>query len=360
MRILKAYLRREFLKFFTFILVGFVGLYLLVEFFERVDDFVEHHATWTAVFKYFAYKMPLIVFQVVPFAVLLATVITFCIMAKNNEITAMKANGVPLIVIASPILALALLVSGVVFVANEYLIPYTNRKHRYTFEITIRHRQLPGLVRSSRIWYMGTDNTVWNIHLLDKARRKLNGVTLFRMNADNNVFQRIDAASATWDDGLWNFKEVYIRDFHNDGSFRTEYFPSKALPFAELPDVFAQIQKDPQEMNYSEIRRLIQEIRASGYDDARYSVEMNAKLATPLTAFIMALFGIPFSLRTGRHGGVFMGIALSVVVGFSYWILTSVSMALGYSGYLPPLLSAWSSNLLFTSSGLYLLLSVHQ
>jgi lipopolysaccharide export system permease protein len=113
-------------------------------------------------------------------------------------------------------------------------------------------------------------------------------------------------------------------------------------------------------MNYAEIRHLVKEIRASGYEDARYAVEMNAKLATPLTAFIMALFGIPFSLRTGRHGGVFSGIALTVVVGFSYWVITSVSLALGYSGYLPPILSAWSSNLLFSSSGLYLLLSVPQ
>lgn len=360
MRILKSYLRREFLKFFTLILVGFLGLYLVVEFFERVDDFVEHHATWTSVLKYFAYKLPLIVFQVVPFAVLLATILTFCILSKNNEITAMKANGVALILIASPILALAFLVSGGIFVANEYLIPYTNRKHRYTFEVTIRKRQIPGLVRSSRIWYLGEDNTIWNIHHLDKARRKLNGVTLFRLNAESNVFQRIDATSATWEDGTWHFREVYIRDFHNDGSFRTEYFSERALPFAELPSEFAQIQKDPQEMNYAEIRRLVQEIRASGYEDARYAVEMNAKLATPLTAFIMALFGIPFSLRTGRHGGVFSGVALSVVVGFSYWIITSVSLALGYSGYLPPVLSAWSSNLLFSSSGLYLLLSVPQ
>jgi lipopolysaccharide export system permease protein len=360
-RILKAYLRREFAKFFVLILTGFVSLYLLVEFFERVDDFVEHNATGYTVAKYFAYKLPFIVFQVVPFAVLLATIITFSILSKNNEITAMKANGVPLIYIAGPVLSLALLISGGVFVANEYIIPYTNRKHRYTFEITIRKRdKLAGLLRSYRIWFLGRDNTIWNVHHLDKSRRQLNNVTLFRTNAQNQVFQRIDAAKAKWKDGVWKFKDVFIRDFHSDGSFRTEYFATREFPFAELPSEFAQMQKDPQEMNYNEIRNLVKEIKASGYEDSRYAVEMNSKLATPLTSFIMALFGVPFSLRTGRHGGVFSGVALSVMVGFSYWVITSVALALGYSGYLPPMLSAWSSNLLFSSSGLYLLLSVPQ
>lgn len=361
MRILKGYLRREFLKFFSLILVAFVGLYLIVEFFERVDDFVEHNATLEATAKYFIYKLPLITLQVVPFAVLLATILTFCIMAKNNEITAMKANGIALISIASPILIVALLVTGATFIANEYLIPYANRKHRYTFEVTIRKRHLVGLIiRSSKIWYQGTDNTIWNIHHLDKARRQLNGLTLFRLNAANNIFQRIDADTASWSKGLWRFQSVFVRDFHADGSFRTEYFPTKSFPFAEKPADFAEIQKTPQEMSYQEIRQFVQEARASGYDHPRYAVEMNAKLATPFSAFIMALFGVPFSLRTGRRGGLFIGIALSVVVGFFYWVITSVTMSLGYSGHLSPMLSAWSSNLLFSSSGLYLLLSVQQ
>ena len=113
-------------------------------------------------------------------------------------------------------------------------------------------------------------------------------------------------------------------------------------------------------MSYKEIRRLVKDIRASGYDDTHYAVEMNSKLATPLTAFIMALFGVPFSLRTGRRGGLFFGIVLSIVIGFSYWVLTSATLALGHAGHLPPALSAWSPNLLFSSSGLYLLLSVQQ
>jgi lipopolysaccharide export system permease protein len=360
MRILRAYLRYEFLKFFSLILVSFVGLYLIVEFFERVDDFVEHHAAWVDVVKYFAYKLPFMVLQIVPFAVLLATIITFSILSKNNEITAMKASGVALIGIASPILVAALLVSGVMFIANEFLVPYTNYKHRYTFEVTIRKRGVHGLIRSKNIWYQGSDNIIWNIHHFDEASGRLNGITLYRLNASNRLFQRIDAASARWTDGSWDFRNIYIRDFHADGSFRTEYFPAKRFPFAEKQENFAGMQKAVQEMSYSEIRRLVQEIRASGYNDTHYSVEMNSKLATPLTAFIMALFGVPFSLRTGRRGGIFLGVTLSVVVGFSYWVLNSVSLALGYAGHLPPVLSAWSSNLLFSSSGLYLLLSVPQ
>jgi lipopolysaccharide export system permease protein len=360
MRILRAYVRYEFLKFFSLILVSFVGLYLIVEFFERVDDFVEHHATGVAVVQYFAYKLPLMVFQIVPFAVLLATILTFSILSKNNEITAMKASGVSLIGIASPIMVAALLVSGVTFVANEFLIPYTNYKHRYTFEVTIRKRGLHGLIRSKNIWYQGSDNIIWNIHHLDKATGQLNGITLYRLNSSNRLFQRIDADSARWAEGLWYFRNVFIRDFHADGSFRTEYFPKKQFPFAEKQANFAGMQKATQEMNYGEIRRLVQEIRASGYNDTHYAVDMNAKLATSLTAFIMALFGVPFSLRTGRRGGLFLGVTLSVIVGFSYWVLNSVSLALGYAGHLPPMLSAWSTNLLFSSSGLYLLLSVPQ
>jgi lipopolysaccharide export system permease protein len=325
-----------------------------------VDDFVEHHATWVAVAQYFAYKLPFIVFQVAPFAVLLATILIFSILSKNNEITAMKASGVALIGIASPIMVASLLISGVTFAANEYFLPHTNRKHRQVFETTVRKRPLSGLVRSKNIWYQSADNIIWNIHHFDKASSKLNGIALYRLNSANRLFQRIDADSARWDGELWRFENVYIRDFHADGSFRTEYFQTKSFPFSEQPGDFGEIQKDPNEMSYKEIRRLVKDIRVSGYDDTHYAVEMNSKLATPLTAFIMALFGVPFSLRTGRRGGLFFGIVLSIVIGFSYWVLTSVTLALGHAGHLPPALSAWSPNLLFSSSGLYLLLSVQQ
>jgi lipopolysaccharide export system permease protein len=74
----------------------------------------------------------------------------------------------------------------------------------------------------------------------------------------------------------------------------------------------------------------------------------------------MAFLGIPFALQKGRGASLTAGIAISVLIGFSFYIVQAMLLAFGYSGVFPPLVAAWAANLLFFLLGLWLVLSVHE
>lgn len=357
MEIIKKYLRREFLKTLFTILAAFISIYLIVEFFERVDDLVEHHASLYDSIRYFAFKLPLIVSQVTPFAVLLATILTFAILSKNSELVAMRASGISLMEISSPVIALSLLISLFMFIGNEHIVPYTNQKFNYLFDTKIRKKQPRGIFRTNKIWYHGEDNTIWNIQLLEDKAGLMRNVTLYRFNKKNVLTERIDASLATYKNDKWSFQKGKKIKFYADGGFTAKNFDSINLSFPEVLENFKSIKKDPEEMSFAEIYSYVKELKKKGFDDTKYSVDMYAKLATPLSSFIMVLFGIPFSLRTERKGGIFKGIIAAIVIGFSYWVISSIAVTLGHSGNLPPLISSWVPNILFIATGFYLLIS---
>lgn len=89
-------------------------------------------------------------------------------------------------------------------------------------------------------------------------------------------------------------------------------------------------------------------------DVRRYLVAFHGKLAFAVVCIIMVGFGAPLALASNRNGGTARAIVLTLVCGFSYWILHSLAMALGQSGYLPPVAAAWMGNVCFGSGSLYL------
>jgi lipopolysaccharide export system permease protein len=70
--------------------------------------------------------------------------------------------------------------------------------------------------------------------------------------------------------------------------------------------------------------------------------------------FLMVLIGIPFALKEGRRNSIADGVAMSVAIGFSFWVIFEVARSLGHSGVLPPLVAAAFTDVLFLAIGVYL------
>ncbi len=115
------------------------------------------------------------------------------------------------------------------------------------------------------------------------------------------------------------------------------------------------IAKSSEEMNFTELWDYVKRLKMSGYQAARYEVDLYSKLSFPLSSLLMVLIATPLSLQKVRSGGLGKGIALSVLIAFIYWGLVSVGTALGRSGALPPLEAAWIANVLFASASLFIL-----
>ena len=125
----------------------------------------------------------------------------------------------------------------------------------------------------------------------------------------------------------------------------------------EPPDTFVTEAPPPSQMSYGQLRRYVNDLRAAGYDVREDEVALYRKVAFPLVTIVMTLIGVPFAVSSGRRGALY-GVGVGIVLALVYWTMISVTAAFGAGGAMPPLLAAWTPNLVFGACAVYLLLTV--
>ena len=355
--ILSWYVSREFIIVFLLAIGGFNVIYLVIDFFESVEKFLEHDASLGMALSYYLLKIPQITFQTLPLAVLLSTLVTLGLLSRQSEITAMQANGISLYRITRPIFLISLVIAFVTFFGNEYLAPYAHRESEYIMDVRVKGHDPTVSFKNLNLWYR-EDDSIYNFHAFDPDRNALLGITVYRLDRDFHLIERIDAPEAVWNNGQWIFHDVTVRTFHGEKPITITTHRTMDLTMGVTPQTLRKVEKDTEEMGYGELKRYVRRLRKAGYDATKYVVDLNIKFSFPFVNLIMVLIGIPFALKTSRTGGFAAGVGISLAVGFTYWILLSVARAFGHTGILPPLVAAWSPHLLFGGAGLVILLSV--
>ncbi|HOG16547.1 MAG TPA: LPS export ABC transporter permease LptG [Syntrophales bacterium] len=353
MKILDRYVAREFLRFLGLVLATFVVLYLLIDFFEKIRMFMSNAATVRQVVTHFLYTIPMIVTQTLPAAVLLASLITFGTLSRHGEITAMKAGGISLYRIAAPVVAIAAAICGLLFLFSEYVTPKTYEKAEYIRLVEVQKKESLGTFKQNAIWYRGKDG-IYNFKFFDVQRNEIQGITIHYLKDMSEISMRIDAERAEWKDGKWIFHNLLITRFPKDDFPQLERVRQQVVAMPETPADFQVVQKNTEEMGFFELREFVRKLQSEGYDATRYIVDMHGKVAFSLVSLILAVIGAAFSVRSERSGGVVQSIGAGIVLGFSYWIIFAFGLSLGRSGTIPPLLAAWSANLLFGAGAVFL------
>lgn len=353
--LLTRYILHSFRRFFLLSLSAFAGLYLLIEFFDKIDNFTKHHATTSQYLIYFSCKIPQIVTQIVPLAVLMGVFLTIGGFSRSNELTAMRAGGMSLARISMPLLICGFTISLAVLAANEWLVPMTIRKSNHVFRVELGGRNLP-LVTQDKVW-LRESNAIVNIRLVLPDRNLLQGVTIQELDQQGRLITRTDADKAIYDAGRWNGENVTITRFDTETGDITavDTRTSAAIPLDKAPDDFKVAVNRSEEMGIQELSRMIRRVRSEGYDPTRYRIDLQGRIATPFASFIMAFIGIPFAMQRGRGSSLAAGIAVSVAIGITYHLLQGTLLALGYSGSIPVLVAAWLPNLLFAIIGVHVL-----
>jgi lipopolysaccharide export system permease protein len=258
----------------------------------------------------------------------------------------MKACGVSLYRTAAPIIGIAVLICGISFIINEFVTPYTNQKANYIRLVEVQKQAMAGAFRENKIWYRGKEG-IYNVKVFDRRTNGLQGITIYYVDNKLHLIKRIDAEKGEWRQGKWVFYNVVATSF-SPGTFpELQATPYQVMALPETPDNFLSVQKDAENMGYLELRRYIKDIQSEGYDATSYRVDLQGKLAFPLVNIIMVVIGLASALRGESRGSQAQGLAAGIVIGFSYWIVFAFTVSLGRAGMLPPLLAAWSANIIF-------------
>ncbi len=356
MRILDRYIIAEFLKVFAVCLMGFVLVSLLVEIPDKIKLYFRFNPPGGLMLKYFLVKIPGYLFFAVPLAILLGGMLSLLIMARHYEIIAMQAGGVDAIAIAGPVMVLGLAASVAMFVANETVIPWSNRYSEYIQDVEISRKPDRTFFKGDQIW-LRTPDSITHISRFDKLDNTLEGVTVIRFDKDYRFEQRIYADKAKWWGNHWVLYGVNLTRKMPDGSFSVQAVPSMQGLLANRPEDFGRVERLAKEMNLTQLGVYIAKMIEEGYQPTRYLVDWHDKIAFPLVCLIMAALSVPFAIRVGPgSGGMALGLAFSIVLAFCYWVVHTVFIALGHGGYVPPIAAAWAANVLFGLFAVILLL----
>ncbi|MCK9274148.1 MAG: LPS export ABC transporter permease LptG [Syntrophales bacterium] len=346
MSVIDRYILKEFLRTFCLIIISLAALYLIVDFFERIRMFVSNKATFSQIAAYFIFSIPTIVTQMIPISVLLSSLVTFGILSKNSELTALKANGISLYRSSLSIIAASVGIAFFSFLVSELATPHSNQKVKHIKLIEIQKRQQLGTFTQNEIWYRGK-KAIYNIAVFDPVRGILRGIRISYLDHDMNLVKRIDAKEAYWKNGKWIFHNLLITTFPEDGFPLINKITSSVIDIPEKPADFLIVQKDTDEMGFGELKEYIAKLQAEGYDATRYLTDLHGKIAFPLVSVFLAVLGLCFSCRSERSGGIAQSIGIGVIIGLSYWIVFAFSISLGRSGALSPFFSAWAANIIF-------------
>jgi lipopolysaccharide export system permease protein len=352
MKLIPRYILRHFFPIFGLALFAFVGLYLIIDLFEKVGDIMEKEPSFFNTMLYFFYKSPFIIAQGIPMAVLLGTLITFGILQRNRELIAMRAAGVSTALYAVPIMIAASFLSIVGFGFGELVARPMNQQAQIIWDQEIRQHQPTFLWGRENVWYRG-DDAIFQIRFYDKQQQTLQRVSLYYLNAEYELVQRVDCERIHWQDGHWVASNGVILSF-TDQDCRQEVFTSKELQLSETPKDFATFESVPEDLSWFNLYRYVSKVRQEGYNSAPYEVELHLRLAFPLTALILSILGTTLALRQGIQGGIAIGVGTGLIVGSIYLAVLQIGSSLGTAGILPPAVGVWVANVIFLALAGYL------
>lgn len=354
------YVLRQFVTILFAVIVSTGILFVVVDYTELADEIAEYNVPWDIVASYYRYFMIQVLDLILPLSVLLATMITFAIFSRNSEVTAMKANGISLYRISVPIIMMAALASGVSYLLQDYVLPYSNEQV-HELKSRIKGRDTARAFGEQRQWIFGDGRYLFNFLELDERARTLKQVQVFEFHpTEFRLTRRVLAEEARWDGIGWVFVNGWIRSFSEDGSrsFTPINRPVR-LQYPERPEYFSTEVRTPDQMTFNQLRRYIRDLKRSGYAANELTVELFRKTSWPFVSLVMGLIALPFSFRmSSRTGGALYGIALALFLAFVYWTVFGIFIQLGEVGRLPAILAAWSANGLFVIAALYMFLHV--
>src|SRR5215471_5109566 len=204
--ILDRYLIRGFLRIFFMALLISTSLYLIVDCFDRISAFLDAGATLWTVIRYFFYTSPLSISRVIGFATLFSTLFSLGMLARTQEITAMRASGLSVQRICLPLVVLSLFICFGTFFWNESLVPVFTHRAKTIYNTEIKNKQQQSLLGTRDIWIRG-DGSFINVDNFDSKIGTLENVVIFLLNRDFSLRGLLEIPSARWTGKEWHAEE---------------------------------------------------------------------------------------------------------------------------------------------------------
>jgi len=303
--------------------------------------------TGAQVWTYLSLRLPQIVAFVLPFAMLLGTLVTLATLNQNSEVVAMKAAGLSAHQVLAPLIVASLGVAALSFAFNDRIVSRSNatldlwQKAEYGPMPRARGGQ-------ANVWVREGGNLINAKRVSGRgAAAQLGDVTVY--NRTGGMLQSIlTASSASAVGSGWRLRDAVRFDVVSGK--RTKLGTIDAAEGVR-PDQFTLANVDPDGLSFRRLWNAIDDMRAAGRPTGALEANLWHKLAGPLSSALMPLLGAVAAFGIARSGRLFIRAVIGMGLGFAYFVADNFGLAMGNLGAYPPLLAAWGPFLLFLLIG---------
>jgi lipopolysaccharide export system permease protein len=362
MRILDRYILKSALNLFFGCLLIFFSLYIVIDIFSHLDEILKQKAGLYLLARYYLSYLPIIFVQVSPIACLLATLYTFGKMNHSNEVIAMRSSGLSIFQMAKTVIILGIILSFLVFWVNDRFVPRS-----LSITQNIKETMEKGSNKSkdkepevlNNIFMYGLRNRLYSISSFHPRTNTMEGISILEQDKRQNITKKIIANKGVYRDGLWRFYQSATYVFDENGQIKDEpvYYDEEIMAIPETPQDFLSQRQRTDFMTIRQIKDYMRRLSQSGATPVirNLKVDLYQRFTSPFTNVIIILLGIPSALMIKKRGTAMASVGMAIAVGFLYYVLSAISLALGKAGILMPFLSASISHLIALTCALYLI-----
>ena len=356
MRILDRYVVHEFMGPFILSISAFIIIMLSGQLFMLVDFIVQKNVPVLAVVRMLLYSLPGIVVQVLPVAVLFAVLISLGRLARDSELSTIRAAGIPFTRIVLPLILMGAAVSAGGFWLGETVVPWASHKSETIVREIILKDVLPSVEQD--IFFAAPGGRQFYVGQVNKDLGTMERIMVYE--TEHGSFPRIvSARSGSVGEGKWTLQDGVIHELDAAGHVAMSMsFEKLEIMMDSTMETFVSSQKTPREMTRKELKSHIDLFERSGIRVEGLRVEYHLKLAEPMAALVFAVIGAPLVARSPRRAGGYFGVVAAAVLSFAYFVVQAVTRSVGMKGMIQPVTAVWIPNAAFLLPGLVMLLKV--
>ena len=351
-KILDRYIIKEVLSFVALAASALTIMLIVRDLFELTDLLIIKKVAWLHVVKLLLYRLPAFLVLTFPMSLLFSSELAISSLSANGEITAIRAGGISFRRIIIPFIIAALAVSILSFLINDYVVPEAHRAHQNI----IRENVLkigPSYIRRN-VFFRDAENRYFYVNLFNLENMIMQDILICELGRENSS-RTITAMKGEWTADTWKLENGTIRNYDEKGrGTYEENFVSMDIIVKEDLQKFFKNQRVPIEMNSKELKQQINILQQAGADTKILEVVLHMKFSVPFSGLIFILLGVPLGLRVKR-GSKAIGIIISIILVFVYYVFVSTGRSFGNGGVLDPALAAWLPNIIFAILGIILI-----
>jgi lipopolysaccharide export system permease protein len=349
-KILDWYILKRFLVTFVFTILTITVIAVVIDTSEKTDDFVRSGLSSSEIItKYYYGFVPFIISMIFPLIVFIAVIFFTSKLAGRSEIVAMLANGVNFNRLLRPYMMGGVLLAGLLWLGNQYVIPRANGI-RGDFQSTVIDRNSsyqPGMFSNNHYHLRADSNTYFGLKYYDTVSKTASSFFLEKIR-DNKVYYNLRAETIKWDTAKknWRLENVIERNIR-DMSESIRMIPFLNVNLNLYPKDLRKDEYLKDKLITPELKRFIhmEELRgAEGLNTLK--VERYRRDATPVSVIILTIIGVAVSARKTR-GGSGIPLAIGIVTASFFVVMDKFSTVFSTKGDLHPMLAAWLPNIIF-------------